>query len=983
MKTMNAVRISGATGVNATSINGVYEPMEERSNDAPLYRKVGDLEKWIEYGAERKKEWVIKKTADKGFARGWATLQVDTPVTLEKCKEGGWLVYDGAKFLTQKDVKVSIAGLNSVRISGATGANATSVNGIYEPTEEVSNGVTIYRKVGDPNKWLEYTHLKWMVKPTKDKGTTFGWCIIDVDEITLPDKCVGKPIRVYDGSNFLSQADCKISVTSTQPIRISGATGVNATTINGVYEPTEEVANGCCLYRKIGDPEKWLEFGAENKKEWVIKKTADKGFARGWATLFLGYIALPENGKVGEWKVYDGTKFLPQKDVKVSIAGVNSIRIAGATGTNATSVNGVYEPTEEVSNGVTVYRKVGDANKWLEYTALKWMVKPTKDKNTAYGWCILDVDQVILPEKCIGKSLRVYDGSSFLEQKDCKISIASVQPIRLSGATGVNGTSINGVYEPTDEVANGITVYRKVGDADKWLEFGAAGKSEWVVKKTADKGFARGWASLFVDQLIVPEKCKEGAWQVYDGAKFALQKELKVTIAGLNSVRISGATGPNATSVNGVYEPTEETSNGITVYKKVGDANKWLEYTALKWMVKPTKDKGTAYGWCIIDVDQPIIPDRCKGRRFRIYDGTEFFEQGTACIQLKDDPEGPIYYYTSTTVPPPSPAAAGRPSSTSGSSSPPKVPINKEQERQTVADSVGLTIPCMAANIIVQIEIYDQQISYAKASAIDNPLVPVTTSTKYWEDEKKKLIEKRDTLDLTSVLPTNFQLLNGLSDRIRYLNDCFLTIKQENFEKGNITKVDKCKSEWDKLKDMENSLKGNTPISYDVYLSFDWHSKDKHGRSYKEHILSIAKFFLSRGLKVFYCDSLESFQSMTVNRIQSIMKNCKVVVLCLTNSYRMKINAPPPSLTTTDDCNHHEYQYAIRTLTNKRIIPLLLDSSIKTPKDWKTEIYQATIASSNFMMDFLYEEHEEDEVLLTSKYEAMITKIMKIIIENA
>jgi hypothetical protein len=470
---------------------------------------------------------------------------------------------------------------------------------------------------------------------------------------------------------------------------------------------------------------------------------------------------------------------------------------------------------------------------------------------------------------------------------------------------------------------------------------------------------------------------------VYDGAKFALQKELKVSIAGLNSVRISGATGPNATSVNGVYEPTEETSNGITVYKKVGDANKWLEYTALKWMVKPTKDKGTAYGWCIIDVDQPIIPDRCKGRRFRIYDGTEFFEQGTACIQLKDDPEGPIYYYTSTTVPPPSPAAAGRPSSTSGSSSPPKVPINKEQERQTVADSVGLTIPCMAANIIVQIEIYDQQISYAKASAIDNPLVPVTTSTKYWEDEKKKLIEKRDTLDLTSVLPTNFQLLNGLSDRIRYLNDCFLTIKQENFEKGNITKVDKCKSEWDKLKDMENSLKGNTPISYDVYLSFDWHSKDKHGRSYKEHILSIAKFFLSRGLKVFYCDSLESFQSMTVNRIQSIMKNCKVVVLCLTNSYRMKINAPPPSLTTTDDCNHHEYQYAIRTLTNKRIIPLLLDSSIKTPKDWKTEIYQATIASSNFMMDFLYEEHEEDEVLLTSKYEAMITKIMKIIIENA
>ena len=43
--------------------------------------------------------------------------------------------------------------------------------------------------------------------------------------------------------------------------------------------------------------------------------------------------------------------------------------------------------------------------------------------------------------------------------------------IDIRGAKGLNQSTINGVYEPTDEVCSGWPVYRKRGDANKWLEF--------------------------------------------------------------------------------------------------------------------------------------------------------------------------------------------------------------------------------------------------------------------------------------------------------------------------------------------------------------------------------------------------------------------------------------------------------------------------------------------------------------------------------
>ena len=42
---------------------------------------------------------------------------------------------------------------------------------------------------------------------------------------------------------------------------------------------------------------------------------------------------------------------------------------------------------------------------------------------------------------------------------------------------------------------------------------------------------------------------------------------------------LSGATGPFASFLNGVFEPTGEEHNGKPLLRKVGDPGWWLRYT--------------------------------------------------------------------------------------------------------------------------------------------------------------------------------------------------------------------------------------------------------------------------------------------------------------------------------------------------------------------------------------------------------------------
>lgn len=56
--------LSGATGSNSASVNGIYVLAEERLNGKPVYVKRGDVDRWLLYTTEKK--WAVSSSLDAG-----------------------------------------------------------------------------------------------------------------------------------------------------------------------------------------------------------------------------------------------------------------------------------------------------------------------------------------------------------------------------------------------------------------------------------------------------------------------------------------------------------------------------------------------------------------------------------------------------------------------------------------------------------------------------------------------------------------------------------------------------------------------------------------------------------------------------------------------------------------------------------------------------------------------------------------------------
>jgi hypothetical protein len=101
-------------------------------------------------------------------------------------------------------------------------------------------------------------------------------------------------------------------------------------------------------------------------------------------------------------------------------------------------------------------------------------------------------------------------------------------PVRIQGATGPSGPSINGIYEPTDEICGGWPVYKKREDTEKWLEYIVA-TNEWYVKPTSDKGKAEGWMCIASEPPSRPELSK-GTTDVWDGERWTTQTTVEIIV---------------------------------------------------------------------------------------------------------------------------------------------------------------------------------------------------------------------------------------------------------------------------------------------------------------------------------------------------------------------------------------------------------------------------------------------------------------------
>ena len=251
-----------------------------------------------------------------------------------------------------------------------------------------------------------------------------------------------------DALEPLAAAEAARQVVGKENVCLAGATGRNATAVNGVYEPTSEMSSGgVTVYCKVGYVDVWLEYCAGSGK-WQVKRTANKGEDGGYAYCIVPAKCLPEECPVGQWQVADDDATVTQASITVSIVskkelenlkalavaeaarqvvGTKNIRLVGATGDNATAMNGVYEPTSEMSSGgVTVYRKVGDAEMWLEYYAGtgRWQVKPTAFRGLDGGFAYCAVPAKCLPEECPVGQWQVYADGELVPNASITVSRA-------------------------------------------------------------------------------------------------------------------------------------------------------------------------------------------------------------------------------------------------------------------------------------------------------------------------------------------------------------------------------------------------------------------------------------------------------------------------------------------------------------------------------------------------------------------------------
>jgi hypothetical protein len=108
-----------------------------------------------------------------------------------------------------------------VFISGATGLDAASINGIYGVTEEKSlDGRLVLSKRGDPSMCIEHRGGQWEVKAVSGKGK--DGCKAYVAGGCALEDCASRVWKVGNGKGFDDQPSVKIATGREAERQVSG-----------------------------------------------------------------------------------------------------------------------------------------------------------------------------------------------------------------------------------------------------------------------------------------------------------------------------------------------------------------------------------------------------------------------------------------------------------------------------------------------------------------------------------------------------------------------------------------------------------------------------------------------------------------------------------------------------------------------------------------------------------------------------------------
>lgn len=165
----------------------------------------------------------------------------------------------------------------------------------------------------------------------------------------------------------------------------------------------------------------------------------------------------------------------------------------------------------------------------------------------------------------------------------------------------------------------------------------------------------------FHEDKVTPDKCQAGEWCCYAESGFLAEPSITCTIydASLRlagAIRISGAVGGDGGSdkarrLNGIFELSTDTCNGMPVYLKEGDPDTCLDMCKTsagtwRWYVKPIQEKGpnstVCFGYGIShDV---VFPHECDAKKWFCHDGSGFsLEEDITAELLPGAPSIPYF----------------------------------------------------------------------------------------------------------------------------------------------------------------------------------------------------------------------------------------------------------------------------------------------------------------------------------------------------
>ena len=568
----------------------------------------------------------------------------------QHCLAGEWCCYDGSEFVVESTITCTVydpkevgkrnVGAITIRgATGGTGSRAKLVNGVFEITEERCNGMPVYRKKGDHGTWLEMVQVKaggwrWYIKPTAEKGPEssicFGYGVSN--SVVFPHECDENNWYCYDGTNFEKEESIVASLT----------------------------------YPTLEFPSDIMELKTTKADEYAIEKN-----------------------------------HLEHEKTRASKPG--SIEIKGAVVDRSKYVNGIFEPTDETSNGMPIYLKKGDPDTCLEMVKSadgmwRWYVKPISekgpDKSVCFGYGT--TTDVVLPQDCKEAGWYVYDDTAFVREVGVTCTLIEPLPLHIQAIVdeciknykiekeaimleyrrapiagsviirGATSSSANGIFEPTEETCNDMTVYRKKGEPSHWLEMvKTASGWRWYIKPEQERGpdssvcFGYG----FHKEKVTPDKCMPGQWCCSNDLTRTFTVELSMqcslyteNMKNEGAVKISGAVGGNKSRgdlMNGVYELSTESSNGMPVYQKQTDPDVWLEIGkrevgGWRWNVKSTKDKGSDSNNCFgFGISDSLgFPHECDFKSWHCDNGSSYVKEEDIVVSLLAETSVPDFAET-------------------------------------------------------------------------------------------------------------------------------------------------------------------------------------------------------------------------------------------------------------------------------------------------------------------------------------------------